>query len=279
MQTLLQSKDYLSPRFLIKSTHYLVTLSSLLPSCLGPVALSYVQLPSSMGWALEIRSATVKGDEKIGLAVAKGAVLRLRIVWPVGCFPANKLGPLSNVARPASSSDENLQIAPSDLPATPLQSTSLHFASLALLTSHLKFHHALTISHPSYSSTLRLLQLWATRRGFGASLGLSDDFWSWCVARTLDWGSSKGTGGAASGGDAWAGWRKVTEWLAGVDWVAGVFFRVEGAPAYPKDDLRKAFAGKPLFVDPTGTVNLAAGIDLSTLEMVRSRTHILRDDD
>ncbi|KAK4699493.1 U3 small nucleolar RNA-associated protein 22, partial [Phenoliferia sp. Uapishka_3] len=71
------------------------------------------------------------------------------------------------------------------------------------------------------------------------------------------------------GGDAWAGWRKTVEWLAGVEWTDGVWFRVEGDLAFDKDDFRKAFKGKPLFVDPTGTVNLAAGIDLSTLEMLR----------
>lgn len=38
---------------------------------------------------------------------------------------------------------------------------------------------------------------------------------------------------------------------------------------YAKDELKRAFEDKPLFVDPTGTVNLAAGIDLSTLDMVR----------
>lgn len=38
---------------------------------------------------------------------------------------------------------------------------------------------------------------------------------------------------------------------------------------YSRDDFRSAFKGQPLFVDPTGKVNLAAGIDISTLEMVR----------
>lgn len=41
------------------------------------------------------------------------------------------------------------------------------------------------------------------------------------------------------------------------------------ASQYEKDEFRAAFKGKPIFVDPTGTVNLAAGIDLATLEMVR----------
>lgn len=229
-QSLLQPKDYLSPRFLVKSTHYLVVLASLLPSSLGPLSLSYVALPASLGWALEIRAADPKAADKVGLAKIKGAVLRLRIVWPADAFPAAKISPSSNVAR--ASSTTNQQLAPSALAPTPLHSSSLHFSSLFLLTSHLKFHHTLTVSHPSYTSAVRLLQSWAAKRSYGASLGLSDEWWAWCVARTLDWGAGSSAGaGAAVGGEAWAGWRKAVEWLAGINWTDGVWFRVEGDKA------------------------------------------------
>ncbi|ORY92788.1 Nrap protein-domain-containing protein [Leucosporidium creatinivorum] len=270
-ESLLQPKDYLSPRFQIKSTHYLVTLSSSLPSSLGPVTLSYVPLPGSQGFALEIRSAHIKGTEKVGLSKIKGAVLRLRIVWPTDAFAASKLSPSSNVVRPASASaDENGQVDPSTFPSTPLHSTSLLLSSLPLLTTHLKYHHTLTTTHPSYVSAIRLLQSWASKRSYGASLGFTDDWWAWCVARTLSWGAgSSDPAGAAAGGEAWASWRKTVEWLAGVNWVDGMWFRVEGDKAYEKDEFRKAFKGRPIFVDPTGTVNLAAGIDLSTLEMLK----------
>lgn len=38
---------------------------------------------------------------------------------------------------------------------------------------------------------------------------------------------------------------------------------------YPKAVFKDAFPGKPLFVDPSGSVNLLAGVDASTLEMLR----------
>ncbi|KAI5476161.1 pre-rrna processing protein Utp22 [Pseudohyphozyma bogoriensis] len=268
--TLLQPKDYMAPRFLIKSTHYLVSLSSRLPGELGPVTLSYAPLPGSQGWALEVRSSpSPSATEKVGLSKTKGAVLRIRVVWPTDAFAHAKLSPTSNISRPTSTTSDT-QVDPASLPPTPLRSSSLHFSSLSLLTSHLKFHHTLVSTHSSYASAIRLLQAWATRRSFGASLGFTDEWWAWCVARTLNWGTSSGGGDtAAAGGAAWASWRKSVEWLAGVNWTEGVWFRVEGDKAYPKDDFRKAFAGKPIFVDPTGTVNLAAGIDLATLEMLK----------
>lgn len=230
-QALLQPKDYLAPRFLVKSTHYLTVLASLLPSSLGPTNLSYVPLPGTQGWALDIRSAHVRGTDKVGLAKTRGAVIRLRVVWPSGAFPASKTSPTSNVARPGPSSATPDQTA--SFPATPLRTTSLLFSSLDVLTAHLKFHHALTTSHPSYPSTVRLLQSWASRRSYGASLGLSPDWWAWCVARTLNWGAGKSaeTGSAAVGGEAWAGWRKAVEWLASVNWTEGVLFRVDGDKA------------------------------------------------
>ncbi|BGP47983.1 U3 snoRNP protein [Rhodotorula kratochvilovae] len=279
--TLLQPKDYLFPRFSVKALHYLVSLAAHLPDSLGPVSLSYASLPGSQGYALEIRSVTPKGAEKTGLGKAKGAVLRVRVVAPAGAFPASKLAPLSNVVRPpslaAAADGENPQVDPSTLPATPLHSTALHLSSLPLLTTHLKYHHGLSTSHAAYASSARLLQAWAAKRGYGASLGLTDEWWAWCVARSLNAGGRAGAGDSASlaaGGEAWAGWRKAVEWLAGANWTEGIWFKSAVEEGYAKDELKRAFEDKPLFVDPTGTVNLAAGIDLSTLDMLK---HDARD--
>lgn len=38
---------------------------------------------------------------------------------------------------------------------------------------------------------------------------------------------------------------------------------------YSKEEFKAAFKGRPIFIDPTGTVNLAAGIDLATLDMLK----------
>ena len=282
VQSLLQLKDYLSPRFLAKSTHYLVTIAAHLPASLGPVTLSYATLPGSQGYAVEIRSAHKKGEEKIGLAKVKGAVLRIRVVW-VGddaeSFPTAKLNPTKNLVRPQDAIDP--------LPATPLHASSLQLSSLPMLTGHLKHFHTVATTYASFTPTLQLLQSWATLRGFGSSLGLTSDFWAWCVARTLDWGASHSSsaGAVAGGGEAWAGWRKAVEWLAGVNWTDGMFFRVDSDEAvsialhpcmpetdltsqYAKEDFKIAFKGKPIFIDPSGQVNLVAGVDLATLEMV-----------
>lgn len=237
-QTLLQPKDYLYPRFLYKSTHYLVTLASLLPSTLGPVSLSYSSLPLSQGFSLEIRSAR-KSDStepKVGLSLARGAVLRLRIVSPLEFFPASKLSPLSNISRPSLAPSTTSTSSTTPFPPTPLQCSSLLLSSLSLQTTHLKYLHALTLSHPSFNSTVRLLQAWAMSRSYASTLGLSSEFWAWCTARSLNWGisadsSKKGLGVEVAGGEAWAGWRKVVEWLAGCNWSEGVFFRVESEGA------------------------------------------------
>ncbi|GAA5919932.1 hypothetical protein JCM6882_000002 [Rhodosporidiobolus microsporus] len=272
--TLLQPKDYLAPRFPVKSLHYLINLSTLLPSSLGPVSTSFYPLGGSQGYALDIRSATPKGAEKTGLGKAKGAVIRLRVVSPAGAFSASKLSPTSNVARPpsliASAAEENPQFDPSTLPYTPLHTTSLHLSSLPLLTAHLKYHHSLSTSFSSYAASARLLQTWATRRGYGSSLGLTSDWWAWCVARSLNAGKAAGgdVASLAAGGEAWAGWRKAIEWLASVNWTEGIFFKAS-EETYSKEEFKAASKGKALFVDPTGSVNLAAGIELSTLDMLK----------
>ncbi|GAA5820452.1 hypothetical protein JCM10212_006122 [Sporobolomyces blumeae] len=273
--SLLQPKDYLAPRFSVKSAHYLVILAANLPSSLGPVTTSYVQLPGSQGFALDVRSSTPKGVEKVGLGKIKHAVLRIRVVCPPGAFPASKIGPSNNLARPPSLANEsdNAQINPADLPATPLRSASLHLSSLPLLTSHLKFHHQLATTYPSYAASARLIQLWATRRSYGASLGFAPEFWAFCIARSLNAGGKVGAANdvasLAAGGEAWAGWRKAVEWLASANWLEGVTFRMTGEQTYPKEAFKSAFAGKPIFVDPSGTVNLLAGVDLATMEMLK----------
>ncbi|GAA6041014.1 hypothetical protein NBRC10512_005871, partial [Rhodotorula toruloides] len=139
-QSLFQPKDYLFPRFSVKAAHYLVVLASLLPSSLGPVRTSFFPLPGSLGYALDIRTAVKKGEEKVGLAKAKGAVLRIRIVAPATVFPTNKLTPTGNVVRPpsllASTEGDNPQLDPASLPPTPLHSTALHLSTLSLSTTH-----------------------------------------------------------------------------------------------------------------------------------------------
>ncbi|BGP55361.1 hypothetical protein JCM8202_004701 [Rhodotorula sphaerocarpa] len=271
--TLLQPKDFLAPRLSAKATHYLVTLAQHLPSCLGPVSLSYA--PLAQGYVLEVRSALPKGEPKIGLSKTKGAVLRIRIVTPENVFPDSKTAPTANLARPPSLSSalegNNPQVDPALLPPTPLHSTALHLSSLPLLTAHLRYHHSLASAYPAYSLSVRLLQVWALHRGYTASLGFTSDWWSWCVARSLNAGGKLAGGDTASlaaGGEGWAGWRKAVEWLSTANWTEGIWFK-SSAEKYAKDDFERAFAGQPLFVDPTGTVNLAAGIDLSTLNMLK----------
>lgn len=138
-------------------------------------------------------------------------------------FQYSKLSPLSNLARPSTSAPD----AP--LPPTPIRTSSLVASHLSTHTSHLAFHHALATAHPAYTSSVRLLQTWAGKRNYNATLGVTDDWWAWCVARTLNWGAPAGNMAVGVvGGDAWAGWRKTVEWLAGVEWADGVWFRVEG---------------------------------------------------
>ncbi|SCV74315.1 BQ2448_6747 [Microbotryum intermedium] len=271
-QASLEARDYLSPRFVIKSSHYLVVLASSLPGSLGPISTSYVPLGGAQGYALEIRSAHAKGTERSGLSSIRGAVLRIRVVWPSEAIAHSKLSPTSNVVRPATTDASESSSSKTVFPATPLHTTALHLSSLSILTAHLKHHHALASSHSSYPSAVRLLQAWATRRSYGASLGFTSEFWAWCVARTLGWGSTRHAtdpSTLSTGGDAWAMWRKAVEWLAGINWVDGIWFRAEGDASYDKEQWRTAFKGRALFVDPTGTVNLAAGIELPMLEMLK----------
>lgn len=232
LQALLQPKDYLFPRFSVKAIHYLVVLASLLPSSLGKVSTSFSPLPGSLGYALDVRSAVKKGEEKVGLGKAKGAILRIRIVAPASIFPTNKLAPTGNVVRPpsllAAAEGDNPQLDPASLPPTPLHSTALHLSTLSLATTHLKYHHSLATSYPAYASSVRLLRAWAQRRGYEASLGLTSDWWAWCVARSLNVGGKSAAGDVASlaaGGEAWAGWRKAVEWLAGANWTEGIWFK------------------------------------------------------
>lgn len=219
----------------------------------------------------------------------------MRVVTPEGVFADAKTSPTTNLARPPSLTSalegNNPQVDPSTLPLTPLHSTALHLSSLPLQTAHLRYLHSLSTSFPAFTSSVRLLQTWAIRRGYAASLGLSTDWWAWCVARSLNAGGKIAGGDSASlaaGGEGWAGWRKAIEWLSTANWTEGVWlksseekvgrrsFRTGFCPAltpawrsqYTKADFKRAFAGRPIFVDPTGSVNLAAGIELSTLEMV-----------
>ncbi|KAK4049077.1 U3 snoRNP protein [Microbotryomycetes sp. JL221] len=270
-QTLLQPKDFMAPRFAVKSAHYLVNIAVQLPSSLGSIRRSFVRLPGSQGLALELR-ADATATPKSGLGAISGAVIRIRAVWPADAFTVAKLNPHHNLARP-STVNENDQIDPTTLPSTPLRSTCLLLSSMQVQTAHLQFHHALTKAHSSYPAAVRLLQYWAKKRLYGNHMGMTDDWWAWCVARTLMTASSSHEPAtAAIGGEAWAIWRKTLETIANTNWTNGVYLNIGAAAAvdgFTKQDFQKAFNGQALFVDPTGKINLAAGIEIAALNMLK----------
>ncbi|KAK4047715.1 U3 snoRNP protein [Microbotryomycetes sp. JL201] len=268
-KSLLQPKDFMAPRFAIKSMHYLLHLASELPEALGPVKRIVTHATGSQALALELRPDTTDNSASSGLCKIRGAVLRIKVVWPPDAFPSAKLNPRHNLARPSFIGEQD-QIDPSSLPTTPIRSSGLFMASLAVPTAHLQYHHALTKANPSYPSAVRLLQYWAQKRGFGSSLGITEDWWAWCVASTLTSGSATAEPVAAIvGGEAWAIWRRAVEALANANWTSGIFLNVQDDDAISRDDFKKAFAGQPIFVDPTGKVNLAAGIHMSTLDVLK----------
>lgn len=57
--------------------------------------------------------------------------------------------------------------------------------------------------------------------------------------------------------------------LTGAIIAEGTWLRTEGESTFDRDESRTAFKGEAFLINPTGTVNLAAGNPLATLEMLR----------
>ena len=191
-------------------------------------------------------------------------------------FPSTKLSPSRNSLRPPSSSSNTPP------PPTPLYNTTLLADTLP--SPHLLYLHNLSLALPAFKDASLMLQLWGAQRGFGSSLpwpsttgGWSK--WSEMVLGYLVFGGG-GLGKVEGGKRLGKGMSSYQVFRGALDFFAKHDFA--STPVFMKNTLTSAGeaaskripqdefsnVGAPVFVEPTGCVNLLAGVEAGVLQLM-----------
>lgn len=204
--------------------------------------------------------------------------ITIRPVISSSLFSASKLAPTKNSLRPP----------PSDLPPPP---TPLYNAALLAETvpsTHLLYLHKLSLALPAFKDASLLLQLWASQRGFGSTIPwVGPGGFSTFVEMVLGYlvfgggGLGKVEGGKrlGRGMSSYQIFRGVLDFFVAHNWLQTPIFMKNAVAtgAEPKgkiapEEFTKVF--KAVFVEPTGAVNLLAGVEEGVVQMLGHEARI-----
>ncbi|KAI7934127.1 hypothetical protein MJO29_016558 [Puccinia striiformis f. sp. tritici] len=262
----LQEKDYLSNRYFHKRAHYLAHISKSL-------------LKSTFSENYEFTYSYLEGDcfkPIINIKPLKDSkpaskwTARLILSYPQSVFPLSKLAP----------SKDNLKSTSTT--SSPEYNQSILMDSTELNLQHRSFLTQLSTKSPAFNQTCRLLKTWAQRKVFYRQsksnpvdhclVGFARFGWfiNFLVAHVLlgtgQGGQKTNSGATILHNDPAVLLKHVIDWLA--KWKPESLVRMktmeESHPFSPEEF--NVFDSA--LIDPTGMINLTAGIPLGTLKLL-----------
>jgi U3 small nucleolar RNA-associated protein 22 len=291
-----QEKDFMNGRYFFKRVYWLGVVGKALEAGLGESGLASVEWAEEVGseWKPVLVLRSKKGQSNICGTSHDAEILieplpfvdkstsdfsklnltiTIRPTIPSSLFPPTKLAPTKNSLRPP----------PSDLPPPP---TPLYNASLladTILSTHLLYLHNLSLALPAFKDASLLLQLWASQRGFGTVIpwvgpGGFSTFAEMVLGYLVFGGGGLGKveGGKrlGKGMSSYQIFRGVLTFIDEHDWSKTPVFMKntvasgnEGKKIAP-EDFTSGGAFKAVFVEPTGAVNLLAGVEEGVVQML-----------
>ncbi|KAF7800159.1 hypothetical protein EIP86_011405 [Pleurotus ostreatoroseus] len=277
--SLFQEKDYMNGRFFHKRAYYLAVIAAAIAKKKGGLKVdvafdsvsSDVRLTTLILRSRQGKSSILIDGSADDFSKTHAQVRILLTLLADSPIPSQRLAPHRSNIRASSSSDESTGDA-----STPIYNT-------ALLTTTTPRPHLLRIYHlkqqiPAFEDALTLLRVWANQRGYGAGAKLSvrgfegkGMFWA-SVLDLLISGeetSEHVIGRSASqrkplgkGLSSYQLFRAALDFFVRHDFNEPVFIKSENGH-------REYDSHEAVLVDSTSTVNVLAGITLSSLELLK----------
>ncbi|KNZ54832.1 hypothetical protein VP01_283g3 [Puccinia sorghi] len=262
---ILQEKDYLSNRYFHKRAHYLahISRSLLMSSFSEKYQLSYSCLDGDC--FKPILNIKRQKDSKS----PSTWTARLILSYPQSVFPLSKLAPSKTNLKSSSN-------------PSPDYNQSILMDSTELCLQHHKFFTQLSENSPAFSQASQLVKTWAQRKVFYRQsnpnqtdhclVGFSRFGWfvNFLVAHILI-GNREGVQKANTGGtilhtDPAVLWKHVIEWLSKWNPESTIGMKLmEDSRPFPREEFNVFDSA---LIDPTGMINLVAGIPLGTLKLL-----------
>ncbi|KAI0317967.1 Nrap protein [Amylostereum chailletii] len=270
---LFQEKDYMNGRFFHKRAFYLAVIARHVQN--GHNGLDVDALYESRGGDPRLTTLILRPKNDVGISKLNAQIRIIPTLPSPSPVSLSKLSPrrgnlrLHSQASSASDQAENLP--------TPLYNSALLLA--ATPKAHLLSTHALKLDFPAYSDALALLRIWANQRGYGegktACVHGFDGRGAWWAAllELLVLGEEQ-SGNIApkrkplgKGLSSYQLFRAALDFLARHDFASGSLFvkSKEGHRFLPAEYAQHHEA---TLVDASSTVNVLAGIPLSSLQLL-----------
>ncbi|GJJ13055.1 hypothetical protein Clacol_007304 [Clathrus columnatus] len=291
--SLFQEKDYRNSRFFYKRAFYLACIAAALYHSDFSFDVQYEfpeENPRLTNVLLFLKSVSGKDDlSRLNVAIR---------IMPVAAddipIPRTRLAPSQANIRVT---DENLEDKVVDNFSTPIYNSTLGRVSSLSSRSILLESHYVVENVPSAREGLALIRVWANQRGYGSGSYTSptsasesdihrsqycvrgfENLGSWwmCLLNVLVFGEEpsvhssrkKSRPSMGMGLSSYQLFRGTLGFLAKHDWEKDpIFMRVVGTGLII-DALEWMNTGGPVFVDPTGLVNMLANVPISSLQLL-----------
>ncbi|KIM24893.1 hypothetical protein M408DRAFT_316966 [Serendipita vermifera MAFF 305830] len=280
---LLQEKDYLNDRYFHKRALYLACLAASIKSAFS-VDLEYDSPIDDIRMSCLVLRPQ-KGSEYDWTKMH--ACIRIIPVQPADSpIPGSRIAPTSSnlrIAASATGSEAQMTIP------TPHSNTLLALSQMQTQTTHLIAIHNFSTSIPQFAPAARLLRVWANQRGFGKGKvdcvrGFENmgAWWGWLIGYLVEGGerlpinaASKGLSKKKTlarlgrGLSSYQLFRGALDFLSHHDFEQEPVFMktVAGEHKFPPSSWLST--KRPVFIDPTSTINLLEGVPLGSLNLLR----------
>ncbi|RKP08622.1 Nrap protein [Thamnocephalis sphaerospora] len=260
-------KDFLNNRYFHKRAHYLAEIAASLKRADDELAvdLSYAYVQNDPRRPILLLTGNGKGGDTDFSSLN----CRVRIFPALAAdqFPARKLAPGRNCVRPqAVGLDEN---APAE--ATPRYNASL--LADTLFKEHLAYLYGQAKACPGFVDACLLARVWLHQRGFGQGGRVFNGFlWSMLTAFLLAKGSDKVK--LAAGFSSYQLFKGTMDFLATHDFTKKpvLMCATSAGEEFTVDDFTRSY--EVVMVDPSGHLNLAAGMSLAELNELQHEARL-----
>jgi len=262
--SLFQEKDYMNFRYFYKRAYYLSVLASLIQDKKKGLKVNAEFSLLNGDVRRPILILTPSGDKSDTDFTKAKCIIRIIPCIAANVFPVQRLGPSRNNVRPKNHTEGSPLEPTPHYNAALLQDTS-YTSSLAFLYKHEK-------RSPALNEAIMLARVWLYQRGLASTEqgqgGFNTFLFTMIMGYLLQGGGSNGGKKLAHGFSSYQLLRGTIDFLATHDFSKSpIFIGKSDVEGFNSENFLNNY--DVVVVDTTGTVNLAANVSKSTMQVVQ----------
>ncbi|KAJ3032596.1 hypothetical protein HDV00_007333 [Rhizophlyctis rosea] len=274
-ETIFQEKDHMNYRYLYKRAFYLAVLAKEMRKRHKefPVTIKFQAFNGDRRRPILVLRSREEGASEADFG-SLGFCIRIFPVISPNLFLPTRLAPDRNNVRP--NFIDPAAKTPTDLPPTPRYNAAILYDTV--LVPHLNILHHHVTNCAGFRDAAILSKIWLTQRGFGKAPGSFNGFlFAMIMGYLLRTSDKNGVRRLANSFSSYQLFKVTMEYIATHDFDAEPIFMTEdGKPLSDVEFSKETFVKNydVVIVDPSGRVNLAAGMSRGMLDELQHEARV-----